>query len=56
MPSGDLGLRCLKGNTALGYIEGMQELAQAYLASPPAQLATVPDMEPAVEPDGAAAA
>ena len=36
------GLLCLKCNTALGYIEGMQTLAQAYLASPPAQLAVVP--------------
>ena len=36
------GLLCLKCNTALGYIEGMQALAQAYLASPPAQLAVVP--------------
>ena len=36
------GLLCLKCNTTLGYIEGMQALAQAYLASPPAQLAVVP--------------
>ena len=46
----------LKCNIALGYIEGMQELGQAYLASPPAQLATVPDVEPALEPDEVAAA
>jgi Recombination endonuclease VII len=36
------GLLCLKCNTALGYIEGMTDLAQAYLASPPAQLPEVP--------------
>jgi hypothetical protein len=28
-------------NTALGYIEGMAELAQAYLGSPPARLPDV---------------
>jgi hypothetical protein len=36
------GLLCLKCTTALGYIEGMAELAQAYLGSPPAQLPEVP--------------
>jgi Recombination endonuclease VII len=40
------GLLCLKCNTALGYIEGMQELARAYMEHPLARPAVVPAAGP----------
>jgi hypothetical protein len=45
------GLLCVSCNTALGIIESRYELAQAYLASPPALLALVPAVEAAAMAD-----